>query len=159
VFDSKDNYVTQFGAPGMETGELEEPVGIALDDNGLVYITDTWNQRIQVFSPDPSGMIFTSGKSWEVSAWFGQSLENKPFIAVDKKQNVFISDPEGCRVIEFSSSGVALRTWGDCGFGENQFSLPVGLAFDKSGGLWISDAGENNRLLHFPASGLIVPGN
>jgi predicted membrane-bound mannosyltransferase/DNA-binding beta-propeller fold protein YncE len=157
VFDAKDNYLTQFGTPGMEAGELDEPVGIALDDNGLAYITDTWNQRVQVFAPDPTGMIYTSIKTWDVSAWFGQSLENKPFIAVDKNQNVFISDPEGCRVIEFSSAGVPIRTWGDCGFAENQFSLPVGLAFDESGGLWISDAGENNRLLHFPASLLTLP--
>jgi hypothetical protein len=44
---------------------------------------------------------------------------------------------------------VPIRTWGDCGFSQNQFSLPVGLAVDESGGLWVSDAGENNRLLHF----------
>lgn len=159
VFDAKDNFVTEFGTAGMGVGELEEPVGIALDKTGLVYITDTWNQRIQVFSPDSSGLTYTSLRSWDVSAWFGQSLENKPFIAVDKDQNVFISDPEGCRVIEFSSTGTPLRTWGDCGFGENQFSLPEGMAFDLSGGLWVSDAGENNRLLHFPASELTGSGN
>ena len=159
VYDANDKYLTQFGAAGMGVGELDEPVGIALDDNGLVYLTDTWNQRVQVFSPDPTGMNYTSINTWDVSAWFGQSLENKPFIAVDKNRNVFISDPEGCRVIEFSNTGKPIRTWGDCGYADNQFSLPVGLAFDKSGGLWISDAGENNRLLHFPASVLIVPGN
>lgn len=157
VFDSKDNYLTQFGVAGMEAGELDEPVGIALDANGLVYITDTWNQRVQVFTPDPTGLVYTSVKTWDVSAWYGQSLENKPFIAVDKNENVFISDPEGCRIIEFSSTGVPMRTWGDCGFSQNQFSLPVGLAFDGSGGLWVSDAGENNRLLHFLASSLTLP--
>lgn len=157
VFDAKDNYLTQFGTTGMEAGELDEPVGIVLDENGLVYITDTWNQRVQVFTPDPTGMIFTSFKIWDVSAWYGQSLENKPFIAVGKNLHVFISDPEGCRIIEFSNGGEPLKTWGDCGFAENQFSLPVGLAFDRSGGLWVSDAGENNRLLHFPASVLILP--
>ncbi|HBG73908.1 MAG: hypothetical protein A2X25_03285 [Chloroflexi bacterium GWB2_49_20] len=159
VFDANDNYITQFGVPGMGSGQLDEPVGIALDDHGLVYITDTWNQRIQVFSPDSSGLIYATVNSWEVSAWYGQSLENKPFIAVDKYQNVFISDPEGCRVIEFSSTGVPLKTWGDCGFSESQFSMPVGLAMDNLGGLWVSDAGENNRLLHFSASAISGPGN
>ena len=159
IFDDKENFVTEFGMAGMGAGELEEPVGIAIDNTGLVYITDTWNQRVQVFSPDTTGLTFTSEITWDVAAWFGQSLENKPFIAVDKDQNVFISDPEGCRVIEFSGTGTPIRTWGDCGFSENQFSLPVGLAFDSSGGLWVSDAGENNRLLHFQASVLIVPGN
>jgi predicted membrane-bound mannosyltransferase/sugar lactone lactonase YvrE len=157
VFDEQDNYVTQFGTAGMESGQLDEPVGIALDGQGRVYITDTWNSRIQVFSPDATGLVYTSVNSWEVSAWFGQSLENKPFIAVDKNQNVFISDPEGCRVVKFSSTGTPLKTWGECGFAQNQFSMPVGLAVDKLGGLWVSDAGENNRLLHFPASVMTTP--
>ena len=159
VFDVSDNYITQFGVPGMGNGQLDEPVGIALDKQGLVYITDTWNSRIQVFSPDATGLVYTSINSWEVSAWYGQSLENKPFITVDKDLNIFISDPEGCRVIEFTNTGSPLRTWGDCGFSQNQFSLPVGLAVDKSGGLWVSDAGENNRLLHFPASAISSSGN
>jgi len=159
VFDASDNYITQFGVAGMGSGQLDEPVGIALDESGQVYITDTWNSRIQVFSPDASGQIYTSINSWEVSAWYGQSLENKPFIAVDKNKNVFISDPEGCRIIEFTNAGSPLRTWGDCGFAQNQFSMPVGLAVDKSGGLWVSDAGENNRLLHFPASEISATGN
>ena len=159
VFDASDNYITQFGVPGMGNGQLDEPVGIALDKQGLVYITDTWNSRIQVFSPDSSGLVYTSINSWDVSAWYGQSLENKPFIALDKDKNVFISDPEGCRVIEFTNAGSLMRTWGDCGFSQNQFSMPVGLAVDKSGGLWVSDAGENNRLLHFPASAISGSGN
>lgn len=159
VFDASDNYITQFGMAGMGSGQFDEPVGIALDGQGDVYITDTWNSRVQVFSPDATGLIYTSINSWEVSAWYGQSLENKPFIAVDKNNNVFISDPEGCRIIQFTSEGKPLRIWGDCGFAQNQFSLPVGLAVDKSGGLWVSDAGENNRLLHFPASQLNSTGN
>lgn len=159
VYDAQDNYITQFGVSGMDNGQLDEPVGIALDDQGLVYITDTWNSRIQVFSPDSTGLVYNSVNTWDVNAWYGQSLENKPFIAVDKNQNIFISDPEGCRVIEFTSAGTPVRTWGDCGFAQNQFSLPVGLAVDKSGGLWVSDAGENNRLLHFPASAIKASGN
>ena len=135
VFDASDNYITQFGVAGMGSGQLDEPVGIALDDQGLVYITDTWNSRVQVFSADASGQVYTSINSWDVSAWFGQSLENKPFIAVDKNKNVFISDPEGCRVIEFTYEGTPLKTWGDCGFAQNQFSMPIGVAVDSFGGL------------------------
>jgi hypothetical protein len=112
-----------------------------------------------VFSPDASGQIFTAINSWDVSAWYGQSLENKPFLTVDKNRNVFISDPEGCRIIEFTNEGIPLRTWGDCGFSQNQFSMPIGLVVDKSGGLWVSDAGQNNRLLHFPASAISSPEN
>jgi hypothetical protein len=47
--------------------------------------------------------------------WFGQSLDNKPFIAVGPDEHVFITDPEGYRVIEFTSDGQFVRTWGDFG--------------------------------------------
>jgi len=152
IFNKDGKYLAQYGTPGLDNGQLDEPVGIAIDRTGLVYLTDTWNQRVQVFSPDPTGLVYTFVRAWEVNAWFGQSLENKPFIAVDQGQNVFISDPEGCRVIEFSSIGEPKKAWGDCGIAQNQFSLPVGLAVDPSGGLWVSDAGDNNRLVHFPAT-------
>ena len=41
----------------MGPGQFDEPVGISVDSNGLVYVADTWNQRIQVFQEDEAGSI------------------------------------------------------------------------------------------------------
>ena len=106
VFDLDGKFVTQFGSEGMDAGQFDEPVGIAVDKAGIVYVADTWNQRIQAFSPNQiegQPLSFTHLLSWDVSAWFGKSLDNKPYIAVDTYQHVFIADPDGYRVIEFSS--------------------------------------------------------
>ena len=51
IFDPDGNFITQFGTAGFEPGQFDEPVGIALDADGNVYITDTWNQRVQVMAP------------------------------------------------------------------------------------------------------------
>ncbi len=83
IFDKDGNYITQFGSAGADPGQFDEPVDIALDAQGNVYVTDTWNQRMQVFSQDPTGMIFTPIAQWDISGWFGQSLDNKPFVAVE----------------------------------------------------------------------------
>jgi DNA-binding beta-propeller fold protein YncE len=92
-------------------------------------------------------MVYESISQYPVNAWYSQSVENKPFIAVDASRNIFISDPEACRVLEFSLDGQILRVWGQCSSGSDGFGYPVGLASDPNG-IWVSDAG-NNTILHF----------
>jgi predicted membrane-bound mannosyltransferase/sugar lactone lactonase YvrE len=148
VYNPDGSEFTTFGSSGMDDGQFDEPVGLVLDDTGRVYVADTWNQRIQVFSPDETGKTYTVSAIWPVSGWDGQSLENKPYIAVDSIGNVYITDPEEYRVIEFSNNGQFLRTWGDYSPDADGFGLSSGLAVDHNGGLWVSD-GANGRLLHF----------
>ena len=147
IFDEEGTYITQFGSSGTDPGQFSEPVGVALDADGRVYVTDTWNQRIQVFAPDATGMTYQSVTQFPVDGWFSQSVENKPFIGVDADQHIFVSDPESCRVLEFSSDGQIIRVWGQCSSGSDGFGLPDGLALDSKG-IWVGDAG-NNTILHF----------
>ena len=149
IFDQNGKFISSFGTPGTDSGQFSEPVGVFVDDTGLVYVTDTWNRRVQVFSHNPDLSEFQPIASWNVSGWFGGSNENKPFIAVDQGGHVFITDPEGYRVIEFDGTkGGFVRTWGTYGTEAGQFNLPTGLEVDKLGHIWVSDSG-NNRLLRF----------
>lgn len=148
VFSGDGEPLTTFGSYGMDPGQFDEPVGIALDSAGNVYVADTWNQRVQVFSPQSDGLSFAVSHSWDISGWAGQSLENKPFLTVDSIGNVFVTDPEGYRVIEFGQGGEFLRTWGDYSPESDGFGLASGIAADHSGGIWVSDS-ANSRLLHF----------
>lgn len=147
IYDSDGNFINQFGSVGLAPGQFDEPVGIAVDDKGLVYIADTWNQRIQVMSANESG-DYLPLISWEVVAWYGQSLDNKPYIAVDNDGNVFATDPEGYRVLHFSSTGSFINYFGDFGVGTNGVNLPTGIISDGKGGLWLVDTG-NGRILHY----------
>jgi predicted membrane-bound mannosyltransferase/DNA-binding beta-propeller fold protein YncE len=149
IFDQNGKFISSFGTPGADSGQFSEPVDVFVDDNGLVYVTDTWNRRVQVFTHTPDLSEFKPISSWDVSGWFGGSNENKPFITVDQGGHVFITDPEGYRIIEFDGTkGGFVRTWGTYGTEDGQFNLPTGVAADKSGHIWVSDAG-NNRLLRF----------
>ncbi|GAB4539542.1 MAG: hypothetical protein Fur002_04890 [Anaerolineales bacterium] len=150
VFDSNGNYLTQFGSAGFDAGQFDEPVGIVVDKNGTVYVADTWNQRVQTFTPIESadGILFVPAQRWDVYGWFGQSLENKPFIAVNDALHVFITDPDGFRVQEFDPAGNLLRVWGEFGSGPANFGLPSGIAIDGEGHLWVSDS-ANGRIARF----------
>ncbi|MFN8413759.1 MAG: TIGR03663 family protein [Anaerolineales bacterium] len=144
------NFITQFGSAGFDPGQFDEPVGVTVDKNGTVYVVDTWNQRIQTFIPNQTdtGLSFTPGKQWDVYGWFGESLDNKPYIAVNDQLHVFVTDPESYRVLEFDQNGGVVRTWGEYGDGPANFNLASGLAFDPEGHLWVTD-GALNRILRF----------
>ena len=148
IFDASGNYLGEFGAPGAQLGQLDEPVDIALDAHGNAYVTDTWNQRIQVFTPDATRLVYTASVAWDVNGWSDNGLDNKPFITVDPTGTVSVTDPELCRVISFSAStGKATHVWDGCAAG-TAFQLPIGVLADGSGGLWVTDA-TNGKLVHF----------
>lgn len=146
-YDSDGNVITTFGGPGLEPGQFDEPVGIVIDNQGLVYVADTWNQRIQVFQKGADGS-YTQVRSWDVAAWYGQSLDNKPYLAVDNQGHLFATDPEGNRVLEFTLTGEFVRFWGDLGTGPDAFNLTGAVAVDAQGRVWVSDV-NNNRLMRF----------
>lgn len=65
-----------------------------------------------------------------------------------KDKHVFITDPEEYRVIEFTDTGEFVRAWGDFGAGVDGIGLAAGVAIDRAGFIWVTDAG-NNRILRY----------
>ena len=147
IFDSMGNYLTQFGGLGLDAGKLDEPVGIDITFDGRVYIADTWNYRVQVFAPDASGLQYQSVNMWDVDAWSSDTLDNKPYLALDESGNVYLTDPDQGRVIVFDSEGQFIRVWG--GF-DNTYTMNVisGVTIGDDGSVWVSDA-LSNVLLKF----------
>ncbi len=148
VFDANGVYLSEFGSAGLEPGQFDEPVGIAIDKNGIIYVTDTWNQRVQILEPSEDGSFFLPVRQWDVFGWYGQSLDNKPFIAVNDAGHIFVTDPEQYRVIEFTGEGEVVRTWGQYGDTPETFGLASGIATDAAGHVWVTD-GLYNRILRF----------
>jgi DNA-binding beta-propeller fold protein YncE len=143
VFDKNLNYLTQFGGAGFEAGKFDEPVGIAINADGLVAVADTWNRRVQVFQPDTDGLNYTQVSAFDVDAWYGSGIDNKPYITISPNDTIFISDPDGNRILEFSIEGLFLQGWEDLAPSPDVFSRPYGLDFDNQGNLWAADAASN----------------
>ncbi|MFN2274601.1 MAG: flippase activity-associated protein Agl23 [Anaerolineales bacterium] len=146
VYDAQGTPLAWFGGGGIEPGKLDEPVGIAIGADGRIFVVDTWNQRVQLFRETATDFYQPVGE-WPVDAWYGQSVENKPFIAVSLDGQVCVSDPEGARVLCFDEQGTFLR-----GIVSPELSRPSGLAFDSSCRLWVADA-ETDQISAFDLGG------
>jgi DNA-binding beta-propeller fold protein YncE len=148
VFDANGNFITEFGSAGFDRGQFDEPVGLALDLNGYLYVADTWNQRVQVLSPNLDGQAFIPLNEWPVVGWRGQSLANKPYLAVDTAGNVFVTDPEGYRLLMFNVQGAFVRGWDQYVGDGGNLGLFIGVDVDPQGRVWLVD-GSNHRVLRF----------
>jgi DNA-binding beta-propeller fold protein YncE len=141
VYDSEGNPLTV-----IDLG-FNEPVGLAIGPEGQLYIADTWNQRVVVAS-ELAENIFSLETSWPVDGWFGESLDNKPYLAVSPAGDVFATDPEGYRVLAFDAAGGFLNTWGSYGTAPDRFTLPAGVAVGPDGTIWVVDT-ASHRLMQF----------
>ncbi len=143
VLDSEGNFELQAGGFGNDLGQMNEPVGLGIGPDGFVYLADTWNSRVQQFTPD----LFASSQ-WPVDAWEGTSINNKPYVAVDSAGRVYVTDPEGYRVLIFNADGSYAGRFGTFGTGLTNLGLPNGIAIDAQDNIYIADSG-NNRILKF----------
>ncbi len=145
VLTRDGEFLQQAGGFGNQPGQMNEPVGLATAPDGTIYLADTWNGRIQQFLPE----LFPIAE-WRVEAWTGQSINNKPYVATDSLGRVYVTDPEGYRVLIFTAAGEYLARFGQFGADVNSLGLPNGIATDAQNNIYIADAG-NHRILKYNA--------
>jgi C1A family cysteine protease/DNA-binding beta-propeller fold protein YncE len=144
------NNLTFGGTYGSGLGEFNSIGGIAVDGFGNYVVSDTFNNRVQVFSPSGE-FITTFGSQGSANGQFSQ-----PFgIAIDNARNYVVSDTFNNRVQVFSSYGNYLNQIGSYGSANGQFVAPYGVAVDLNGNYVIADSG-NNRVQVITPSGIYV---
>jgi uncharacterized protein (TIGR03663 family) len=148
VYDENGNGLGIIGSGGFDAGQLDEPVGVAVATDGTVFVADTWNTRMQAFEPVAAGQAHVYARQWPIAGWYGTSLENKPYVALDGQHRVYVTDPEGYRVLVFNAEGRFITTWGDFGSGPSAFGRVSGIGVGPDGSVYVSDVG-NHRLMKF----------
>ncbi|MDG6256569.1 MAG: PGF-pre-PGF domain-containing protein [Methanomicrobiaceae archaeon] len=96
---------SSFVGSGTAGGEFTNPYGIAVSDSGFVYVADTYNHRIQVFSAN--GTFVTSWGS------FGSGDDQFMFpyaVAVNGSGMVHVADNQNKQLKIFTPSGAHLAT-------------------------------------------------
>lgn len=151
IFDRVGSFIQIVGQQGSFLGQFNEPVGLEVAGSGAVYLADTWNGRIQRFTPD-----LLPASEWLVDAWAGNSTNNKPYLAVDSAERVYVTDPENYRVLIFDPAGQYLGRFGQFSADTDGFGLPNGIVIDANNNIYIADAG-NSVILRFTIPDLTSP--
>lgn len=137
--------IRSWGGRGSGNGQFNGPVGIAIDGDGVVYVSD--RHRIQKFSP--SGVFL---RSWGQGGSQNGQFSVPAGIAVDAQGNVYVADSGNDRVQKFSANGQFLTNWGGSGTGPGQFDQPTDVAIDPTGRVFVTDT-QNDRVQLFTAGG------
>jgi DNA-binding beta-propeller fold protein YncE len=126
-------------------GPLASPIGVAVDEAGLLYVTDSALRRVFVF------------KGTKNVAMIGDdALERPTGIAVNaKERRLYVVDTTGHRVVVFSLEGQKLFSFGERGSGDGQLNYPTHIALDAAGDAYVMDA-LNFRVQIFDGKGVYV---
>ncbi len=166
VADTRGNRIQKFTADGQfiqawgSFGRIEDNTalpgafneiwGIAVDNNGFVYASDTWNHRIQKFTADGEFVA-----QWGVFGLTDAGLNamwGPRGVAVDSANNVYVADTGNKRILVFDSEGNPLREIGSGGALDGQLDEPAAVAVAADGRVFVTDT-WNQRVQVFSPDG------
>jgi RHS repeat-associated protein len=137
----------QFGKEGTTSGRFVEPKSIAVDGSSDVWVADSGNNRLQVFSEN--------GKHIKNVSKLGTNpgeVKHPQGITFDAKGNLWVADTGNNRLEEWSSTGAFKEVF--AGIPEVPGSLlkePEGVAIDAEGNAFIADTGDHRIVKYWRA--------
>ncbi len=133
-FTHEGQFLSSWGTNGVENGELQSPVGIAIYENN-VYVVDEKQNTVQKFDNDGNFIL----------KWGERGNENGQFsspqgITIDSSGIVYVADSKNHRIQQFTSDGEFLSSFGKFGYGDGKLKIPVDVAV-YGDFIYVSDPG------------------
>ena len=148
------NGTAGYGDGTGTAARFSAPQGVALDNEGNVYVADTENNRIRKITPDRVVTTLAGNSTAGYSDGTGTAarFSAPQGVALDNEGNVYIADTGNNRIRKITPDRVVttLAGNGTAGYGDGmgtaaRFSAPQGMAVDNNGNIYIADT-ENNRI-------------
>lgn len=138
--DEAGRFVKCWGSDGLEPGQFARVRALALGPDGLLYLADACNHRVQVYTRDGELARHFGGHGT------GPGEMAYPYdLAFDKAGALYVAEYGNHRVQKFTASGESLGTWGGPGREAGKFHSPWALAIDRRGRVHVMDT-ENHRV-------------
>ena len=137
VFDAQSGkHLLDIGKRGNAPGELNLPCDATIGKEGLLYVVDCGNFRVQVFKPDGT-FVRTFGVIGRQAGQFSRPKE----AATDPDGNVYVIDTAFGNFQIFTPDGKLLLAVGSRSErdGMAKYMLPSGIAIDGDGRVYMVD--------------------
>ena len=108
-----------------DEGDFSKPTNVAVDKDGNLYVTDTLNDRVEVFDAD-GNFIRAFGKNGDAPGNFARPKG----ITIDSDGHVWVVDSLLERVQIFTPEGDLLLAFGAYGIQPAYFAAVTGITFD-----------------------------
>jgi PKD repeat protein len=155
------SFILTIGSSGLGDGEFSLPMGVAKMPGirgdysayqARVYVSDTGNNRIQIFQTDG-----TFKESWGSLGSQNAQFNSPRGIAISNTGYVYVADFNNNRIQKFNPDGSFVTAWGTLGSANGQFNGPYYIAIDTNdnGAVYVTDS-NNHRVQKFDANGGFV---
>jgi DNA-binding beta-propeller fold protein YncE len=137
---SNATFLKTLGHDGTANGEFNRPEGLDVDGQGRLFVADSCNHRIQVFSGDGKRLASYG------SAGSDKGQLSYPYdVRVDEAGFQFVCEFGNSRIQVFDRKHQFVEVIGRAGSAAGEFSNPWSIALDSQGNLYVADA-QNHRV-------------
>jgi sugar lactone lactonase YvrE len=128
------------GRPGAGDGEFNRAEGLAVDAQDRIYVADSCNHRIQIFSADGKWL-----KSYGRAGHRPGEMSYPYDIKVDREGRQYVCEFGNSRIQVFDRDHQPVEIIGGAGAAPGRFNNPWSLALDSRENLYVADA-QNHRV-------------
>jgi len=156
-FGPDRTFLTAWGSEGTEPGQFISPIDLVVDDQGRVYVVDSFrNTEVGADAGTGAVQIF-DGDGRFLAEWGERGTEpgqmSSPFgIGLDPDGTLLIAEFGGNRVQRFTPEGDLLDGWGTYGSADGEFIWAMDAAVDTAGRVFVTDY-SNHRVQVFDRDG------
>lgn len=128
VMDLEGNALGQWGTTGREPDQMYDPTGIAVDDEGIIYISDLNNYRVFALSPDFDRLWQYGGPAFNREEHNVRALGGPAGVTLGGDGNIYVVDGLSSMLRVFDRSGASVSMpLGAYGPSDDEFALPIGI--------------------------------